>query len=149
VARQHLAKTIGSNTVHLADLWVTAVRQDPRIRSDDNLTPGEVRDEVPAIIGEIADVLLGDAPPLTTTAHEGRAHVYTRYRQGYRPRDLIRELSLLRLVLLDFVAAMSDGGEVEVSFSDYAETSRVVNLYLDEEMRYAITVYTESAGPPD
>jgi hypothetical protein len=142
--RKAISRLLAANAASLADLWTTAVRQDHRIRSDDSLDHVELTDEVPNMLEELAGLLARDETPSVVSVHEGRAHVYVRFRQGYRARDLVRELSLLRLVVLDFVAAQAGGPELALGVSDYAEAARVVNLYVDEEMRYAITVYTES-----
>src|SRR4051812_20913058 len=104
---EQLAQTLRENRTYLTGLWEHAVRQDPRIISDAALTPGELRDEIASVIEEMADALELDEPPSVLSGHEARVHVYTRYRQGYRARDVVRELSLLRLVLLDHVTAVS------------------------------------------
>jgi hypothetical protein len=148
MARTRIAQLLIQNRSYLTDLWGSAVRQDPRIVSDDVLTPGELRNEVPAVIGEMAEALAAGEPPSVTTAREGRVHVYTRYRQGYRARDVVRELSLLRLVVLDYLTAMATEPELDLSVGEYAEAARILGLFIDEEMRYAITIYTESEPGP-
>ena len=148
MTREEMAESLRSSAEHLTDLWTTAVRQDPRIRSDDHLTHAELEDEIRVIIDEIAVALVDDDPPSAATAREGRVHVYTRYRQGYRARDIVRELSLLRLVVLDFLATAATATDVTGTVAEFAEVARVVNLFVDEEMRYAITIYVESP-PPD
>ena len=35
--------------------------------------------------------------------HEARVHAYTRFRQSYRARDLVREIALLRLTLIEHI----------------------------------------------
>ena len=146
-AREQIAKSLGSSIASLVDLWIDSVRRDASIRSDDRLTRSELEDAIPNIIEEIAEMLVEEETPSVVNAREARVHVYTRYQQGYRARDLVRELSLLRLVLLDYVAEISTGPELSLSITDYAEAVRIINLYVDEEMRYAITIYTESQPP--
>ena len=142
--RRRVADSIRHAVDDLVDAWISAVRSDPRIHSDDGLTHGQLRDEVPALLREVADVVLDDEEPTAASLREGRVHVYTRFRQGYRARDLVLELSLLRLVLLDFLARVAAADAPTVHVGEFAAISRIVNLYVDEEMRYAMTIYTES-----
>ena len=50
---------------------------------------------------EIGQLILRGETPGVRNIPEARVNVYTRFHQGYKGRDLIRELSLLRITLLD------------------------------------------------
>lgn len=141
---ERFAHALREHRDYLTGLWEHAVRQDQRIVSDAALTPGELRDAIPVVIEEMAEALETGAPPSVVTGREARVHVYTRYRQGYLARDVVRELSLLRLVVLDHLTAAASAGELAVTLPEYAEAARTLGLYIDEEMRYAITIYSET-----
>jgi hypothetical protein len=47
----------------IVNAWMEAVREDPRIHSEGELTEYALRDHVPAIIDEICDLLREGATP--------------------------------------------------------------------------------------
>jgi hypothetical protein len=139
----NLADLIQAHNQAIVNDWIDAVRNDPRIHSDEDLTDKGLRNHVPFMIEEICNLLRAGQIPQAANTREGRVHVYTRYRQGYRARDLVCEISLLRIMLLDDLAesmlSTQTGG-----LKTYVEASRIINRYIDEELRYAISVYTEA-----
>jgi len=136
-----IADGIKDNTRQLIENWITAVRDDPRIESDGKLSTPELIDHVPAIIEEICELIRSGEMPDVRNISEARVNVYTRFHQGYKGRDLVRELSLLRITLLDYLMEISSDESRAVDAKDRHEAATILNLYLDEEMRYAITVY--------
>ena len=136
-----IADGIKENIQPLVENWIAAVRDDPRIESDAKLSRPELIDHVPAIIEEICDLIRSGERPTVRNVSEARVNVYTRFHQGYTGRDLVRELSLLRITLLDYLMEISSYDSRGVDAKDRHEAATILNLYLDEEMRYAITVY--------
>jgi len=139
----HLADLIQTHNQFIVNSWVEAVRSDPRIHSDEDLTDKGLKNHVPFIVEEICQLLREGETPVATNMREGRAHVYTRYCQGYRARDLVCEISVLRIMLLDDLA-QGLLAEQTHSLTLYVEAARTINSYIDEELRYAISVYTEA-----
>lgn len=142
MTRAALAEKIEANIGQLIETWRLAVRDDPRIESDDHLTLPEFIDHVPAIVQEICSLIRKDETPDVRNSHEARVNVYTRFQQGYKGRDLVRELSLLRITLLDYLMELSAQG---LNADDRHQAGTILNLYLDEELRYAISVF---GNPP-
>ena len=131
MAQPDIADLIEQSAEDLVRLWVNAVRADDGITSDGDLSEGGLIDHVPAVIEEICEVLrAGDAPRLDNT-RESRVHAYTRFRQGYRARDLIRESSHLRLILLDHVSRKLRFRKSDERFAAYHEAARTINLYIE------------------
>lgn len=143
-----ISKIIKNNIKELTEAWMGQVRQDQRITSDAQLSYIELMDHVPAIIDEISSLIEWNQQPHAKNTHEARASVYTRLHQGYRGQDLIREISLLRLTLLDHLATNSAGILLDLTLDEYTRTAKIINLYLDEEMHYAISVYTSLSKQP-
>ncbi len=141
-----IADGIKDNIQQLMENWIAAVRDDPRIESDAKLSRPELIDHVPAIIEEICELIRSGETPGVRNVSEARVNVYTRFHQGYKGRDLIRELSLLRITLLDYLMEISSDAARGVDAKDRHEAATILNLYLDEEMRYAITVYSNPPG---
>jgi RsbT co-antagonist protein rsbRD N-terminal domain len=139
-----LAALIQAHNKDIVSKWIQTVRNDPRIHSDEDLSDEGLKNHVPFIIEEICQLLrLGETPEAANT-REGRVHVYTRYHLGYRARDLVSEISLLRLILLDDLAEHLFTGRVKGDLKTYMGAARIINRYIDEELRYAISVYTEA-----
>lgn len=136
-----IADALENKIDELIDIWTTAVRDDPRIESDEKLSIPELIDHVPAIVEEICQLIRDDKTPDVRNSNEARANVYTRVHQGYKGRDLIRELSLLRITLLDYLVAFSEESP-DIAANERHNAATILNLYLDEEMRYAISVYS-------
>jgi hypothetical protein len=144
VTLPEIADLIDESAGELLRAWIDAVRSDEAISSDDDLSEGGLVDHVPCMLEELSDMLRAGRLPAAANICEARVHAYTRFRQGYRARDLVRESSLLRLLLLDHVSAglcrATNGG---TPLGRYHEAARAINLYLDEELRYAVSIYTE------
>ena len=136
-----IADALENKIDELIEKWTSAVRDDPRIESDEKLSKPELIDNVPAIVQEICQLIRDDKTPDVRNSNEARANVYTRVHQGYKGRDLIRELSLLRITLLDYMIEFSDESP-DIDASERHNAATILNLYLDEEMRYAISVYS-------
>jgi hypothetical protein len=139
-----LADLIQTHNGDIVNSWIEAVRADPRIRSDEDLTDHGLRNHVPFIIEEICQLLRAGEKPQADNTREGRVHVYTRYSQGYRARDLVCEISLLRLMILDNLSEIILSKQIRGGLKTYVEAARTINRYVDEELRYAISVYTEA-----
>src|SRR5918911_3902279 len=107
--REAIADLLNRHNEQLTEKWMRAVRDDPRIQSDAALSRPELADHVPAIMEEICGLIRSGESPDLRNIFEARASVYTRFHQGYRGRDLVRELSLLRMLLLDYEMAVWRG----------------------------------------
>ena len=142
MSQEAIADKIQGRIDQLIEAWCVAVRQDPRIESDQALTLPELVDHVPAILEEICVLIRKDETPDVRNVNEARANVYTRFHQGYKGRDLVRELSLLRITLLDHLMEISLGEPGDFNVKEWHAAATILNLYLDEEMRYAISVFS-------
>jgi RsbT co-antagonist protein rsbRD N-terminal domain len=147
MAQPDIANLIEQSAKDLVRLWVEAVRADTGITSDGDLSEGGLVDHIPGVIDEICEVLRAGEPPRSDNTRESRVHAYTRFRQGYRARDLIRESSHLRLIILDHVSQALRFQTADARFGVYHDAARTINLYIDEEMRYAVSIYTEELKP--
>lgn len=144
MANEKLNSLIEKNIERITETWMQAVRNDARIDSDAALTRLELRDHVPAIMEEICELLRADETPDPTNTLEGRVKVYLRFQQGYRGRELAREISLLRTVMLDFLAGRCSDSSMDVRLKTYYPAARIINLYMDEILINAISAYSET-----
>lgn len=144
MALDEIARLIERDADRLVAAWVDAVRRDESIKSDEDLSQGGLVNHVPILIEEICDLLRAGQTPSVSNTQEARVHAYTRFRQGYRARDLVRETSLLRSVLNDRVRVAASESGRRADYESCLDALRIVNLYIDEELRYAVAIYTES-----
>src|SRR5258705_3392413 len=124
-----IADLIENRIGQLIEDWTKSVREDPRIQSDAKLSKPELIDHVPAIIQEISELIRKSETPEVRNSIEARANVYTRLRQGYSGQDLVRELSLLRITLLDYLMEISS--KHSLTAQERNGSARIINLYLD------------------
>src|SRR5262245_22006440 len=126
--------------------WRSTVRNDRRIQSDAGLSQQELTDHVPQIVQEICDLIRTNQEPSISTTDEARANVYIRVRQGYGGPELVWEVSLLRMALLGYVADLGLNDETGLDLDSYVGLARTINIYIDLELRYAMSVYTDLAS---
>src|SRR2546423_1135994 len=148
MAQADIARLIESHRDQLVQQWVVAVRADESIQSDADLSEGGLIDHVPMLLDEVCALLRANAPPVPANMYEARVHAYTRFRQGYRARDLVREVALLRLTLLTHIETELAALPQHIMPDDLFKTIRALNLYLDEELRYGVAICTESDPAP-
>ena len=138
-----LANWIEERNDALTWTWVESVRREPRIQTDSELSDNSLRDHIPAVIDEICGLLRQNGQPTVINTREARVHAYVRFRQGYRARELVRELSLLRVTLLDHLGELLMSGAAAITVEKYLAVARMIDLYIDEELSYAVSVYAE------
>src|SRR5205085_3991714 len=143
MAYSELADWLEARHEAVTSTWIETVRQEPRIQSDAELSDDGLRDHIPAVIAEICELLRANQQPSVINTREARVHAYVRFRQGYRARELVRELSLLRVTLLDQLGQLLLSGRPIVTVESYLAVARLIDLYIDEELSYAVSVYAE------
>jgi hypothetical protein len=122
-ALARLAEYLESQRKAITQQWLDAVRADPLAEASNDLTHRQLLDRLPNLFGELWRFLLGrDAGQLSGAAKaDAREHGALRWEQGYRIEELLRELHLLRRILLStFVTAFA---EVNPDFNRAAETT--------------------------
>jgi len=141
-----LADRLESGLQEVLARWRSAVRSDRRIQSDAGLSQKELTDHVPQIVQEICGLIRTGQEPSISTTDEARANVYIRVRQGYSGPELVWELSLLRMALLGYLAEFQRENELGLDLDSYVNLARTINIYVDLELRYAMSVYTDLAS---
>jgi hypothetical protein len=138
------ADLIERNIENLVDDWAAAVRADESIISADDLSEGGLRDHVPAVLAEICEVLREGKIPDIFNTREARVSAYTRFEQNYRAQDLAAEISLLRMTILDCLNDRLLNSDRNLQLTEYMAATRLIHLYIDEEMRYGFSIFAES-----
>lgn len=147
MAQADIARLIETHRDELVQNWVRTVRADQTIQSDADLSEGGLIDHVPVLLDEVCAMLRANEQPGLCNMYEARVHAYTRFRQGYRARDLVREVALLRVLLIKHINDELADEFAGVAPQDYFGVMHALNLYLDEELRFAVAIFTEGVGP--
>lgn len=126
--------------------WAAFVRADESIISNDDLSEGGLRDHVPEVLDEICELLRVGINPDIHSTREARVAAYTRFRQNYRAQDLAAEISILRMTLLDCLNESLLNSKMNLEIADYMEATRLIHLYIDEEMRYGFSIFADRAA---
>ncbi|HYE66904.1 MAG TPA: RsbRD N-terminal domain-containing protein, partial [Pyrinomonadaceae bacterium] len=82
--------------------WTEKVMSDERIQSDAQLTRAQLLDHIPQIIEELGLALANERSE-ATDLKKGRDHGRLRWRQDFDLKEVLRELMLLRTVLMEHI----------------------------------------------
>jgi len=122
-ALARLAEYLESQRKAITQQWLDAVLADAQIEASSLLTHRQLLDRLPNLFDELCRFLRGrDAARLTgAVKDDAREHGHNRWEHGYRIEELLRELHLLRRILLStFVTAFA---EADQDFGRAAETT--------------------------
>ena len=123
--------------------WTEKVATDRRVNSDARLSYLQLVDHIPQIVEELHEAL-GE------TAHvvvEGREHGRQRWRQGYELKEVVRELTLLRVTLVEFIehyrGALPPRPPEELTRSFHR-----INIFMDDEIYRTVEAYLDASRNP-
>ena len=126
--------------------WTEKVTADRRINSDERLSYLQLVDHIPQIVEELHTALgngHGEVPVLT----QGREHGRQRWRQGYELKEVVRELTLLRATLVEFIehyrGALPTRPPEELTRSFHR-----INVFMDDEIYRTVEAYLDASGNP-
>ena len=122
-ALARLAEYLESQRKAITQQWLDAVLADAQTEASNLLTHRQLLDRLPNLFDELCRFLRGrDAARLTGAVNDdAREHGHDRWEHGYQIEELLRELHLLRrIVLSTFVTAFADANK---DFRRAAETT--------------------------
>ena len=122
--------------------WTEKVTADRRVHSDERLSYLQLVDHIPQIVEELHDALgngNGDYRMLT----EGREHGRQRWRQGYELKEVVRELTLLRATLTEFLDTYS-GALNTRTHDNLLRSYQKINWFMDDEIYRTVEAYLEA-----
>lgn len=126
--------------------WTEKVTSDRRINSDSRVSYIQLIDHIPQIVEEIQSALVLDMAD-GHMLQEGGEHGRQRWRQGYELKEVVRELTLLRATLVEFLdryrAALpaSKPDELTRSFNK-------INLFMDDEIYRTVEAFLAASPNP-
>ena len=126
--------------------WTEKVTSDRRINSDARLSYIQLIDHVPQIVEELQRAIERgerEAPMMS----EGREHGRQRWRQGYELKEVVRELTLLRATLVEFLERYS-GALPARTPEEITRSLNHINLFMDDEIYRTVEAYLDASGNP-
>jgi hypothetical protein len=139
---QELRRLLENGSETIVRKWTEKVISDKRVCSDAQLTYAQLLDHVPQIVAELTHALADESRD-TRTLIEGQKHGRLRWRQGYDLKEVVRELTLLRATVMEFIS--SYGGAMRAQSAEQLSKSfHRINGFLDEELYKTIEAYLEA-----
>jgi hypothetical protein len=126
--------------------WTEKVTADRRVNSDSRLSYIQLIDHVPQIVEELQQAIArgeGPAPMM----REGGEHGRQRWRQGYELKEVVRELTLLRATLVEFLERYS-GALPARTPEEITRSLNSINLFMDDEIYRTVEAYLDASRNP-
>ena len=126
--------------------WTEKVTADRRVNSDARLSYLQLIDHIPQIVEELQFALVAE-PREGVMLREGKEHGRQRWRQGYELKEVVRELTLLRATLVEFLERYR--GALPLSAPDELTRSfNRINLFMDDEIYKTVEAYLDASHNP-
>lgn len=140
---RHLLKN-GQETI--VRTWTEKVTADRRVTSDERLSYLQLVDHIPQIVEELHDALReGAAEPAVLC--EGREHGRQRWRQGYQLKEVVRELTLLRVTLVEFIE-LYRGALPARAPDELTRSFHRINIFMDDEIYRTVEAFLDASRNP-
>ena len=124
--------------------WTEKVTADRRVKSDDRLSYLQLVDHIPQIVEELHEAL-GHGEPRVLT--QGCEHGRQRWRQGYELKEVVRELTLLRATLVEFIE-LYRGALPPRPPEELTRSFHRINLFMDDEIYRTVEAYLDASHNP-
>jgi hypothetical protein len=126
--------------------WTEKVTADRRVTSDQQLSYLQLVDHIPQIVEELHDAL-GDGHAEAGALYEGREHGRQRWRQGYELKEVVRELTLLRVTLVEFIE-LYRGALPARAPEELTRSFHRINIFMDDEIYRTVEAYLDASKNP-
>ena len=123
--------------------WAEKVSTDRRVRTDAQLTYLQLIDHVPEIVEELREALASDLRPEGAMLQEAKKHGRMRWKQGYELKEVVRELTLLRVTVVEFIDAYRGALPIQNPEQIVHSYNRIAG-FMDEEIYKTIEAYLEA-----
>ena len=127
--------------------WTEKVTADRRISSDERLSYLQLVDHIPQIVEELHDAL-GEVRESAPMLQQGREHGRQRWRQGYELKEVVRELTLLRVTLVEFIE-LYRGALPPRPPEELTRSFHRINVFMDDEIYRTVEAYLDASRNPE
>jgi len=127
-----LAEYFCDRREQITNEWIEQVRANRNIEGADNLPREELMDHLPTLFDNLTDQLRTSDPAVkeAKAARAAQAHGEHRWEQRYRLDELLREISVLRLVFLRHLVTFQAKHPSFVQETEW-RASRIIHSYFD------------------
>lgn len=139
---EEISRLLESGQETIVRTWTEKVALDRRVRSDQRLTYLQLVDHIPQIVEELR-VALAHGHAEGKMLEEGREHGRQRWRQGYELKEVVRELTLLRATLIEFIDTYRRAISAHSS-DQLVDSYRKITGFMDEELYRTVEAYLEA-----
>ena len=126
--------------------WTEKVAADRRVSSDERLSYLQLVDHIPQIVEELHEAL-GAVNGEPIMLAEGREHGRQRWRQGYELKEVVRELTLLRATLVEFIE-LYRGALPPRPPEELTRSFHRINVFMDDEIYRTVEAFLDASGNP-
>ena len=143
---EEISRLLKSGQETIVRDWTEKVAADRRINSDARLSYVQLIDHVPQIVEELR-LALSDPQVSSRSLEQGKEHGRQRWRQGYELKEVVRELTLLRATLVEFLERYS-GALPARTPEDLTRSLNHINLFMDDEIYRTVEAYLDASQNP-
>ena len=126
--------------------WTEKVTSDRRINSDARLSYLQLIDHIPQIVEELQQAIARGERE-SRMLREGSEHGRQRWRQGYELKEVVRELTLLRATLVEFLERYS-GALPARTPEEITRSLNHINLFMDDEIYRTVEAFLDASQNP-
>ncbi len=126
--------------------WTEKVTADRRVISDERLSYLQLVDHIPQIVEELHEAL-GEGRHEPVMLYQGREHGRQRWRQGYELKEVVRELTLLRVTLVEFLE-LYRGALPARAPEELTRSFHRINIFMDDEIYRTVEAYLDASRNP-
>jgi RsbT co-antagonist protein rsbRD N-terminal domain len=142
---EEISRLLASGRETIVRNWTDKVTADRRINSDERLSYIQLVDHVPEIVDELRRALLYETGGAMLT--EGAEHGRQRWQQGYELKEVVRELTLLRVTLVEFIE-LYRGALPARTPDELTRSFHRINVFMDDEIYRTVEAYLDASGNP-
>ena len=140
-----IGRLLRSGQETIVRTWAEKVSADRRVKSDERLSYLQLVDHIPEIVEELHRALAdGHSEPALS---QGREHGRQRWRQGYELKEVVRELTLLRVTLVEFLE-LYRGALPARTPEELNRSFHRINIFMDDEIYRTVEAYLDASGNP-
>lgn len=145
---EEISRLLKNGSETIVQKWTEKVTTDHRVKSDAGLSYVQLVDHVPQIVEELGVALATDGAAMgEKMLQEGSEHGRQRWHQGYELKEVVRELTLLRATLFEFIETYR--GALSMRSADQISHSfRRISGFMDEEIYKTVEAYLDALGTP-
>jgi signal transduction histidine kinase len=140
-----LAQHLRDRQSQIVRTWINAVRNDSEIKSARTISESELVDHLPRLLNNLVDYLQSsaDEDSAKRVRQEARKHGNQRWRQGYQLAELLREITIIRRLIV--VDGLSSFFRLRPEYSTHHDDARdLTDQFFENVIAGSVDQYVEN-----